>query len=1065
MASQHPVERRDAGPAGAADGLPAAAARAPTDGRTFFHRVEKEHPRPAPGLVAGKAIGDFRLVSLLGQGGMGQVWEAEQLSLARTVAVKFVRPESLGENARELFAREARAAARLAHPGIVTVYGHGETDGLAWIAMELVTGAWTLEDFLDEVVRTDELPAGYDRHVARFVAEIAEAMQAAHAAGVIHRDLKPQNVLITPDDRPKVSDFGLARVAGEAALSHTGDFAGTFFYMSPEQVAARRAGLDHRTDVFSLGAVLYECLALRRPFEGDTGQQVAAQILAKDPPALHSIRSHVPHDLVVIAGKALEKDRDRRYQTMQAFADDLRRFLAHEPIHARPPTRLDRASKWVQRHPAISSVAAIVAVTFTAIALLLFANVRANRALRLEQEKLALKSVESEERRIAAESSAERAHENELRADREAEAARQNAELAGQRLDEVLSLSALQELDELVAGAYRLWPAHPANREAYRAWLARAADLTQDLPAYEARLAELRARALPLAPEEEAAQRAAHPRFPELALVESELAYLRARREALEAGPRPDPDAARIGLDLSDLPDDVRGLNDLAWVLVDPKRTEFGEEEKGLLIARRALEVTDERMRPDVESTLAWALFSVGRIDEALEQVDRALAGAVPALRPAFQRDWNALHAAVDEAFTPETVRAEAERIARLESEREALERELATRTRWTFESPRDRWWHDQLEELERGIRELTDETDGLASNGISPLHGWGVAKRLAHAEELAAGFAPGGAFAGAWEAALPALRAAYPGLALDVQIGLVPLGPDPDSKLWEFADLGSGEPAVRGADGKLEFREESGLVLVLLRGGTFTMGSQRKDAGAPNYDAATISGEEPPHVVTLSPFFLSKYEMTQAQWMRLTGRNPSSYQPPSQLVATLLHPVEQVSWFASREVCARIGLELPTEAQWEYAARGGTQTVWWTGDDPASLKGAGNLVDRESRSAGDGARNPDQRPDLDDGFAAHAPVDRFAANPFGFHGTIGNVCEWCLDGFQPLFYRLSPRRDPLGDPTSSSTRIVRGGGFGSGPPTARSASRQEASPGDTDESNGLRPARVLVAR
>src|SRR5262245_45056215 len=164
-------------------------------------------------------------------------------------------------------------------------------------------------------------------------------------------------------------------------MSQTGDFAGTYFYMSPEQVTARRMGIDHRTDVFSLGVVLHELLALRRPFEGDTSHQVAAQIVTKDPPDLRTIRSRVPRDLAVIAGKALEKDRDKRFASMAELAADLRRHLANEPIHARPPTPLERLVKWTKRNPAKSVAAAIASVTFTVIALLLAANVRTNRAL------------------------------------------------------------------------------------------------------------------------------------------------------------------------------------------------------------------------------------------------------------------------------------------------------------------------------------------------------------------------------------------------------------------------------------------------------------------------------------------------------------------------------------------------------------------------------------------------------------------------------------------------------------------------------------------------------------
>jgi tetratricopeptide (TPR) repeat protein len=391
--------------------------------RAFFRREVRARPQPAPGLSVGKQVGDFRLLSLIGAGGMGQVWEAEQLSLHRRVAVKFVRPERVSDRQLELFAREARAGGRLSHPGIVTVHGHGHSDGQAWIAMEFVEGTWTLKDFLNEAARAKEVPRGYDAHVTRFVAEIADAMHAAHEAGVIHRDLKPQNVLITSDDRPKVTDFGLAKITDESALSETGDFAGTYFYMSPEQVLARRMGIDHRTDIFSLGVLLYELLALRRPFEGDTVHQVAAQIVTKEPPDIRTIRSRIPHDLAVIAGKALEKDRDKRFQTMKELAADLRRHLANEPILARPPTPAERLAKWTKRNPAKSVAAGIVSVTFTAIALLLAANVRTNRKLSEERSNLAeankeleAKSLESEQRRISAEENEKTARQREQEA-------------------------------------------------------------------------------------------------------------------------------------------------------------------------------------------------------------------------------------------------------------------------------------------------------------------------------------------------------------------------------------------------------------------------------------------------------------------------------------------------------------------------------------------------------------------------------------------------------------------------------------------------------------------------
>lgn len=321
---------------------------------------------PAAGLEPGDDLGEFRLIEILGQGGMGQVWRAEQRSLSRQVALKLIRPGRVSERALELFAREARAGARLSHPGIVTVYGRGTTDGRAWIAMELVQGSWTLRDHLKQVHGSTRGPEDH-RKAADFIAQVADALDHAHSAGVMHRDVKPQNILVDEDERPRLTDFGLARIVDEATLSQTGDLLGTYYYMSPEQVAANRSGIDFRTDIFSLGVVLYEMLALRRPFEGETTHQIADQILAYDPPDLRTLGEHIPRDLAVICAKAMQKGRRHRYQTMAEMAADLRRHLEHLPILARPlspPARMDR---WVRRHQTVSAAAGAamaVAATF-----------------------------------------------------------------------------------------------------------------------------------------------------------------------------------------------------------------------------------------------------------------------------------------------------------------------------------------------------------------------------------------------------------------------------------------------------------------------------------------------------------------------------------------------------------------------------------------------------------------------------------------------------------------------------------------------------------------------------
>ena len=360
------------------------------------------------------------------------------------------------------------------------------------------------------------------------------------------------------------------------------------------------------------------------------------------------------------------------------------------------------------------------------------------------------------------------------------------------------------------------------------------------------------------------------------------------------------------------------------------------------------------------------------------------------------------------------------------------------------------------------GLRAFTDEETGLFSTGTSEDHGWGVKKRLAAALALRDGFGPEGEHAKAWSAVLPEIRSAYPGLALTPQLGLVPLGPDADSGLWEFAHLATGEPAVRGADGKLVLKEETGLVFVLLPGGTFQMGAQKGDPSGTNYDPQAEGNEGPVHAVTLSPFFLSKYEMTQGQWLRFVGKNPSNYQPPGGRAPWLLHPVEQVSWLDCMRVMERLGLSLPSEAQWEYGARGGTTTVWWAGNERESLLGAVNLADQAAARGGAIWSDIKDWPELDDGFVVHAPVERFAANPFGLHNVHGNVWEWCLDGYDGDFYRQAVSRDPVSPPGGSSSRVDRGGSFVDAASFARSADRNFYSPSFAGFL-GLRPARTIA--
>jgi formylglycine-generating enzyme required for sulfatase activity len=267
--------------------------------------------------------------------------------------------------------------------------------------------------------------------------------------------------------------------------------------------------------------------------------------------------------------------------------------------------------------------------------------------------------------------------------------------------------------------------------------------------------------------------------------------------------------------------------------------------------------------------------------------------------------------------------------------------------------------------------------------------------------------------------------KAAKQGLDLEPQLDLIPLGEDPDSHLWEFAYVPSGEIPARGNDGKLVINADSAMVLVLIPGGTFQMGSGTGD-----------SDEQPVHTVTLSPFFIAKYELTQEQWYRLTGKKPSEFEGERL-------PVENVS-HDDAEVLSQLGLRLPTEAEWEYAARAGTQTAYWWGDDlgpdNANCDGCGSEWDNKST----------------------APVGSFRPNPWGLYDTSGNVWEWVQDWNGA--YPSDAVVDPVG-PSEGGFRVLRGGAWYSPGLPARSANRLASAPGSRHAPLGLRPARGQTGR
>jgi serine/threonine protein kinase len=277
---------------------------------------------------------------------MGSVYLAEQRSPRRQVALKVIRRERLGDpGAHDRFRREARAVAALRDPGICTLLEVGEVDGAPFLAMQYIAGETLAERLAAQRAGPPGGSAGSgpgtpaDIHgVLSVIEKVARSLHVAHEAGVVHRDVKPGNVMIDAKGEPIVLDFGLARVAADAAdasLTRTGDVLGTPAYMSPEQVRPGRHAIDRRTDVYSLAAMLFECLTLERPFSGSSEVALQERILRDPTPDPRRHNPHVPADVGAVIGKAMEKEPERRYATAAEFADELARLRRREPVLAR----------------------------------------------------------------------------------------------------------------------------------------------------------------------------------------------------------------------------------------------------------------------------------------------------------------------------------------------------------------------------------------------------------------------------------------------------------------------------------------------------------------------------------------------------------------------------------------------------------------------------------------------------------------------------------------------------------------------------------------------------------
>ncbi|MGD2109978.1 MAG: serine/threonine-protein kinase, partial [Phycisphaerae bacterium] len=391
--------------------------------------VVRDRPVSGAGPAAVPSIDGYEIEGVLGQGGMGIVYRAKQTKLQRVVALK-VLPAIVGSAnpaAVERFRREATAAASLHHTNIVPIYDFGESRDAYYYAMELIDGLpldeviqrlstiaapsasiIDLASMLQEMISTASVAdsqseanergpersaspgrgssstgrdRAYFRHIARWIADAAEALQYAHNHSIIHRDIKPSNLIVTVEDRIMIADFGLAKSTDEHSITMTGALMGSLRYMSPEQAMAKRVHVDHRTDVYSLGATLYELLTLRPAFPGGDDKRVLGAIISREPTAPRKINSSVPKELETICLKTLEKSPDARYDTARALGEDLRSYINDQPITARRPSLATRALRYARRHGEALTAAAF-ALFVVAGAALVVARVRADTNFR-----------------------------------------------------------------------------------------------------------------------------------------------------------------------------------------------------------------------------------------------------------------------------------------------------------------------------------------------------------------------------------------------------------------------------------------------------------------------------------------------------------------------------------------------------------------------------------------------------------------------------------------------------------------------------------------------------------
>lgn len=417
-------------------------------------------------------MGDFRIVRELGRGGMGIVYEAEQVSLKRRVALKVAPPSlALNEEAMQRFHREAQALAKIRHPNIVQIYENGESGGHHYYAMEFVDGRG-VDDMIRETKKDPKL-------AAKIAAQIADALQAAHAEKVIHRDVKPSNILVDGKGQAHLTDFGLARGTEDVGLTREGYAVGTPAYMPPEQALGQKSKIGPLSDVYSLGATLYTMVAGQPPYLGQTPEAILTAIAAREPVPPTQWAKALPRDLATIIARSMERAPERRYASAQEFGDDLRRFLAGEAIHARPVATSEKIVRFARRNRVVLGVGGSVGVLGLVVAIVLvFSGKKKVEEVsqQAKQEAVQAREQNEEEKKKIEEDAnqrveeAEREKEEERKRAEEERRKKEEAEAEAQRTEEERKrLEEEKRKTELAAKEEKMQAAMERERTAIRA--------------------------------------------------------------------------------------------------------------------------------------------------------------------------------------------------------------------------------------------------------------------------------------------------------------------------------------------------------------------------------------------------------------------------------------------------------------------------------------------------------------------------------------------------------------------------------------------------------------------